>query len=37
MYFGSEDKNATFILEQGEQLEQLKEVREDESFDLERG
>ena len=37
VYFGSWNANATFVLEQEEESEQLKVVREDEGFDLVRG
>ena len=37
MYFRSRIKNATLMLEQGEESEELEVVREDEGFDLIRG
>ena len=37
VYLGSEYKNATYVLEQEEESEQLKVVREDKGFDFERG
>ena len=37
VYFGSQDINATLVLEQEEDSEQLKVVREEGGFDLERG
>ena len=36
VYFGSEDKNATFVLEEEEECEQLKVVGEDLGFYLTR-
>ena len=37
MYFGSRNANATFVLEQKGEAEQLRVVREDDGFDLLRG
>ena len=37
MFFGSGNENATFVLEKGEESEQLIGIREDEGFYLWRG
>ena len=37
VYFGSWNKNTSFVLEQEEESEKLRVTREDKGFDLERG
>ena len=37
MYFGSTDRNATFVMDREEEEGQLKVVREDEGIHFERG